>query len=111
MIATIGVLTTIWLSRYMGTAQKCWIQAIQTRVDTTTSMLGLMKAVKMLGFTDILASMVQAHRVSELNLSGSSRRLTCVRVFLGKKSILFGQLVTHNLKETSCYFWSLSLHS
>lgn len=110
MIATIGVLSTIWLSRYMGTAQKRWIQAIQTRVDTTASMLGSMKAVKMLGFTDILASMIQGLRVSELNLSGLFRRLTCVRVFLGKKAILFGQLVAHNLKEIACYFWALSLH-
>lgn len=84
MVATIGVFATIWLSRFMGTAQKRWIQAIQIRIDTTASMLGSMKAVKMLGFTDILASMIQALRMSEFDLSGLFRRLTCIRVFLGK---------------------------
>ena len=58
MLATIGVFASIWLSRFMSTAQKRWIQAIQTHIDTTASMLGSMKAVKMLEFTDILASMV-----------------------------------------------------
>lgn len=101
MVATIGVVTTIWLSRFMGKAQKRWIQAIQTRIDTTASMLGSMKAVKMLGFTDILASMVQGLRVSELNLSGLFRRLTCVRVFLGKAYPPFRQSVTHDLTGNS----------
>ena len=84
VVATAGIFATIALSRFMGRAQKRWIQAIQTRIDTTASMLGSMKAVKMLGFTDTLASMVQALRVSELKLSGLFRRLICARVFLGK---------------------------
>ena len=84
MAAIVGVVSTMWLSRFMGTAQKRWVRSIQTRIDTTASMLGSMKAVKMLGFTDVLATMIQALRVSELNLSSLYRRLTCIRDFLGK---------------------------
>jgi hypothetical protein len=31
------------MAKYMGTAQKVWIEGIQTRVDVTASMLGSMK--------------------------------------------------------------------
>lgn len=40
MVATAGIMT---LARYIGNAQKIWIQGIQTRVDSTASMLGSMK--------------------------------------------------------------------
>ena len=39
-ISTCGVL---WMANYIGTAQKMWIQSIQTRVAVTASMLGSMK--------------------------------------------------------------------
>ncbi|KAG0646471.1 abc multidrug transporter B [Hyphodiscus hymeniophilus] len=55
------------LSRYIGHAQKIWIEGIQTRVDSTASMLGSMKGL----------------RVNELRLSTQFRKLLLIRVFLG----------------------------
>lgn len=43
ILATAGILG---LARYIGNAQKIWIQGIQTRVDVTASMLGSMKVIK-----------------------------------------------------------------
>ena len=88
------------MAKYMGNAQKVWIEGIQTRVDVTASMLGAMKvivttfrtgflwliiskSVKMLGFTSILTNIIQGLRVTELRLSSLFRRFLCVRVFLG----------------------------
>lgn len=34
------------MSKYMGDAQKVWIEGIQTRVDVTASMLSSMKVKK-----------------------------------------------------------------
>jgi ATP-binding cassette subfamily C (CFTR/MRP) protein 1 len=91
------------LARYIGNAQKVWIEGIQTRVDSTASMLGSMKVsdpiekrelahgfaikgIKMLGFTNRLTEIIQGLRVRELNLSTRFRRLLWVRVFLGTAS-------------------------
>jgi hypothetical protein len=38
----------------------------------------------MLGFSDIVATMVQDLRVQELKLSTAYRMLLCIRVFLGR---------------------------
>jgi hypothetical protein len=72
------------LASYIGEAQKRWVRGIQTRVDVTASVLGSMKEVKMLGFSDIVTKLVQDLRVSELQLSKAYRRLLCLRVFIGK---------------------------
>lgn len=98
--STAGILM---LARYIGNAQKVWIEGIQTRVDSTASMLGSMKVsdpiekrelahgfaikgIKMLGFTNRLTEIIQGLRVRELNLSTRFRRLLWVRVFLGTAS-------------------------
>ena len=89
------------LALYIGEAQKIWIEGIQTRVNSTALMLGLMKVgnsqliigenandpilkgIKMLGFTDRLTEIIQGLRERELRLSTQFRRLLLVRVFLG----------------------------
>jgi ATP-binding cassette subfamily C (CFTR/MRP) protein 1 len=95
--STAGILG---LAPYIGNAQKTWIEGIQTRVDSTASMLGaikvvdstyrqhpadnpLLQGIKMLGFTDRLTEIIQGLRVKELQLSTKFRRLLIVRVFLG----------------------------
>lgn len=42
-VAFISTITILWMAKYIGNAQKIWIQGIQTRVDVTASMLGSMK--------------------------------------------------------------------
>ncbi|KAH7390278.1 hypothetical protein BKA64DRAFT_710834 [Cadophora sp. MPI-SDFR-AT-0126] len=48
-ISTASILA---IAKYIGNAQKVWIQGIQTRVGVTASTLGSMKAIKILGLTN-----------------------------------------------------------
>lgn len=80
VISTVGIMS---MAKFMGHAQTIWMESIQTRVDVTATMLGSMKSVKMLGFSDWLAGIVQGLRVSELQEARLFRRLLVLRVFLG----------------------------
>lgn len=82
ILALISTVAIISMAKSMGHAQKIWMKSIQTRVDVTSTMLGSMKSVKMLGFTDWLADIVQGLRVSELQEAKLFRRLLVLRVFL-----------------------------
>lgn len=42
-VAFISTTSILIIAKYIGNAQKIWIQGIQTRVDVTASMLGSMK--------------------------------------------------------------------
>ncbi|KAL2181082.1 P-loop containing nucleoside triphosphate hydrolase protein [Thermothelomyces heterothallicus CBS 202.75] len=91
IIATVAIMQ---LANYIGNAQKKWVRGVQTRVDVTASMLGSMKEVKMLAFSDILADMVQTFRVKELKLSKAYRKLLCLRVLLGSSTQTVAPLAT-----------------
>ncbi|KAJ5806253.1 uncharacterized protein N7503_003855 [Penicillium pulvis] len=80
VISTVAIMS---MAKFMGHAQKIWMESIQTRVDVTATMLGSMKSVKMLGFSDWLAGIVQGLRVSELQEANLFRKLLVLRVFLG----------------------------
>ncbi|KAK6614850.1 multidrug resistance-associated protein 1 [Botrytis cinerea] len=93
-VALLCTASILLMANWMGNAQKIWIRGIQTRIDITTSMLGSMKAVKMLGFTESLTNMVQSLRVKEVYLSQLFRRLLCGRVFLANGTAIIAPLVT-----------------
>jgi ABC-type multidrug transport system fused ATPase/permease subunit len=82
ILSFISTVAIISMAKSMGHAQKIWMKSIQTRVDVTSTMLGSMKSVKMLGFTDWLTGIVQGLRVSELQEANLFRRLLVLRVFL-----------------------------
>ena len=68
----------------MGGRQKTWVQAIQQRVAITSSMLGAMKSVKMMGLADAMSTTVQGQRVRELRVQGSYRWLVVLLNVFGK---------------------------
>lgn len=82
ILSLISTVAIISMAKSMAHAQKIWMKSIQTRVDVTSTMLGSMKSVKMLGFTDWLADIVQGLRVSELQEAKLFRRLRVLHVFL-----------------------------
>ncbi|EDN98254.1 hypothetical protein SS1G_13112 [Sclerotinia sclerotiorum 1980 UF-70] len=96
LLCTAGILT---MAKWMGNAQKIWIRGIQTRIDVTASILGSMKAVKVLGFTDILTTMVQ-HLP---NCTGIMAPLVTFTVF-----VISAKLTGRTL-STSTAYTSLSL--
>ncbi|KAG4438100.1 hypothetical protein IFR05_006421 [Cadophora sp. M221] len=91
-VALISTVSVIGISRYVGDAQKAWNEGIQTRVDVTTSMLGSMKAVKLLGFTDKLTDLLQRLRVRELRIARFYRKLLVGRVFFANSMTFIAPL-------------------
>ncbi|KAB5515468.1 P-loop containing nucleoside triphosphate hydrolase protein [Coniochaeta sp. 2T2.1] len=94
IVTIIATITIMQLAKYIGQAQKRWVRGIQTRVDVTASVLGSMKEVKMLGFSDVVAKIVQDLRVEELKLSKRYRKLICLRVFIGSTTQTISPLAT-----------------
>jgi ABC-type multidrug transport system fused ATPase/permease subunit len=91
ILSGIGILI---VAKPMGQAQKTWMQSIQTRVNGTAAMLGSMKSVKLLGFTDWLSEIIQGLRVRELVMAGLFRKLLLVRVFLANTMTTVAPFVT-----------------
>lgn len=74
-----------WTSRLTTAtrlAQKAWIEKVQERLRITSSMLNDMKAVKMLGLTQVLFSVIQGARRTEIQTSRAFRKLKVLNILL-----------------------------
>ena len=63
------------LARLMGGRQRMWVQAVQSRIGVTSSVLASIRGVKLLGMTDSLSSVIQKYRINELLASKPFRKL------------------------------------
>lgn len=70
----------------MVPAQKMWNAAIQERVGVTSSVLGQMKEVKLLGLTQRWSHDIHALRVKELELNASYRKFIVAVNVVGNES-------------------------
>ena len=68
-------ISTIRISKLMGRRQATWNKAVQQRVAITSSALGSMKSVKLMGLTERLSADIQRLRVAELDVSKKFRML------------------------------------
>lgn len=93
-LAVLALAGILGIAKYMGAAQKIWMQGIQVRVHHTAAMLGSMKSVKMLGLSTYLGDLLQGLRVEELRLARLFRKLLVVRVFLANGIYTLGPVVT-----------------
>lgn len=90
LIVTVAAITgPFLLSPHMGKAQVAWIEAIQTRIDTTAKMLQAMKGVKMLGLNSRMSKIVRQLRVKEIANSLKMRRLFVGMVAFGNFPDIF----------------------
>jgi ATP-binding cassette, subfamily C (CFTR/MRP), member 1 len=62
------------------TRQKTWVQATEKRINFTTTVLGFIRNVKLLGLTEAMTTIISALRVDELNISKKFRQVQTVRV-------------------------------
>lgn len=76
------------ISTRSGEAQKQWIDRIQKRLAITSSMLGDIKAVKMLGVSNILSEIVTTLREVEVEASLRFRRLLVWLTLVCKTQII-----------------------
>ena len=72
------------LSNHMGPSMKKWSEAVQVRLTATSSVVGSIKEVKMLGQISMWTKTVQALRVAELERSSQYRVLITYLNILGK---------------------------
>lgn len=86
--STASLSINVAVSTWSKTAQVAWIEMVQSRLQTTLRVLDEMKAVKMLGLSDIMSKLVQSLRVSEIQVSAAYRRLLVGNVLLCKDSPL-----------------------
>jgi hypothetical protein len=73
------------VSTRSGRAQKQWVERVQERLAVTTSMLGKMKTVQMLGLGDTLFKLVSRLRQVEVETSSRFRKLLIWQIVLCKK--------------------------
>ncbi|KAF5525068.1 ABC transporter atnG [Colletotrichum aenigma] len=88
-----------------NTAQKHWIEKIQERLRVTTTMLSEMKAVKMLGLTQVMSNMVQNHRTDEIETSKSFRKLLVATLLLSLSPINLAPIVTFGIYVIISVYW------
>lgn len=55
--------------------QKIWAAAVQKRIAVTSSILGSMRSVKMMGLGHEMTATIQGQRIRELNMQASFRWL------------------------------------
>jgi len=83
---TFGLIVLFVATRYAPIAQRLWVNCIQTRIDATSKILGGMKAVKMLGLTSLMEGTIQGLREQEVSTALRFRRISVMRLSLGKGS-------------------------
>ncbi|KAI8306537.1 ABC transporter atnG [Colletotrichum sp. SAR11_59] len=87
------------------TAQMRWIEKIQERLRVITIVLGEMKAVKMLGLTDVMSTTIQRLRTNEINTSKSFRKLLVATLLLSLTPINLAPIITFAVYVIISVFW------
>lgn len=88
-IAGAAVSCSFLLAKHMSNAQKTWLQSIQSRIDATAKMLPAMKAVKMLGLSSKMSSIISQLRLDEVTDSLKMRKLFMTMIVFGNFSAIF----------------------
>ncbi|KAL2071871.1 hypothetical protein VTL71DRAFT_13106 [Oculimacula yallundae] len=94
VIVVVSTICAGQVTKLIGPRQKSWIAAVQTRVGMTSSMLGSMKSVKMMGLSNIMSETLQTQRLRELDLSKSFRVMGMWRMILSFLPTTVGPMVT-----------------
>jgi hypothetical protein len=89
VITAIAISGPFLISKYMGKAQKTWMEKIQTRIDTTAKMLQAMKGVKRLGLNSKMSSIIYQLRLDEIAKSLKMRRLFVIMIAFGNVLDIF----------------------
>ena len=85
------IAATFKLASSIKNAQRQWIEKIDERLRVTSNMLGDMKAVKMLGFSDVISSMISGLRKTEIDTSKRYRKLLIAELLLCELPMLSAQ--------------------
>lgn len=87
-----------YLAKNLQSKQKIWNEATQERLALTTSMLGSVKSLKMLGVTTYTESLIQSLRLKELDMAKQVRWMMVAYNASGKFLVwLPGSVFAHSL--------------
>ncbi|KAI1751604.1 P-loop containing nucleoside triphosphate hydrolase protein [Xylaria castorea] len=75
ILSIAGTLLSGQIADKVSKSQKTWLEAIQTRINFTSEILGSMKNVKMLGLTGHMFNTIQALRDDEISKSKKYRQV------------------------------------
>ncbi|KAK9779085.1 putative Multidrug resistance-associated protein [Seiridium cardinale] len=90
-------LTTFKLSSMGKTSQKRWIERVEKRLSVISSMLGDIKAVKMLGLTDKMFDIIDRLQRIEIETSMRFRKIFIAQVFFSNAPAALAPIVTFAL--------------
>ncbi|KAF7868875.1 uncharacterized protein EAF02_009611 [Botrytis sinoallii] len=88
-VTIIAVSGPFFMAKYMGAAQKLWMDRIQMRIDMSMKMLQSIKGVKMLGLSEKISSKISQLREKEIRNSLKMRGLFVVMIAFGNMSDIF----------------------
>ncbi|RDA82906.1 hypothetical protein CP532_4784 [Ophiocordyceps camponoti-leonardi (nom. inval.)] len=74
--AAVSSIATARVAQGIGPAKTLWNSKVQKRISTTSSALGQIKSIKMMGLGDRISQLIQSLRVSELDSSKRFRIFT-----------------------------------
>ncbi|KAI1176082.1 P-loop containing nucleoside triphosphate hydrolase protein [Nemania sp. FL0916] len=80
ILSIAGTILSGQIANKVSKSQKTWLEAIQTRINFTSEILGSMKNVKMLGLTAQMFNMIEALRDDEIAKSKEFRKVQAYSV-------------------------------
>ncbi|KAJ5098890.1 hypothetical protein N7532_005891 [Penicillium argentinense] len=118
-VALVALVGSLIMMSFVVTRQAKWLEAIERRISSTSSMLGSIKGVKMLGLQNSFMSFVHGLRIDELNISKKFRTLLVWNMGFAWLTRIFAPIFTFgvyvaisdNSLTISRVFTSLSLFS
>ncbi|KAI0160936.1 ABC transporter [Hypoxylon sp. FL1284] len=99
------IAVTYKVSKGARTAQARWVERVQERLKVTSSFLNNMKAVKMLGLSPVMSSVVQKLRIDEIGVSKAYRKLLVWALLLSLTPINLAPVVTFSVYVIIAIFW------
>lgn len=84
VVVLLSVYAAGHVTKRIGPRQAQWVRAIQRRVGITSSMLGSMKSVKMMGLSGNMFETLDGHRIRELDLGKQFRMMSLWRIVICK---------------------------
>ncbi|QKX54680.1 uncharacterized protein TRUGW13939_01768 [Talaromyces rugulosus] len=88
------VLVTFQIAAWSNKYQKLWIEKVEERLSVTSSILGDMRAIKMLGLSDKLFNIIDRLRQAEITESVKFRRMLISQIFFANSPSVLAPVVT-----------------
>ncbi|UKZ82921.1 hypothetical protein TrVFT333_010721 [Trichoderma virens FT-333] len=97
VIILVFIGATLPLSASTSTAQRLWVEKVEDRLRLTSHVLENIKAVKMLGLSEKLSSIIQGLRQTEIAASTAFRKLLIWRIVLSQAPTDLAPIATFTL--------------